>query len=66
MTKDIVTCNECEHFYINPDGITMCKNDRGLPFPNVNDYCSYGIFSDSSRTIDNSELLRRVYEQRRG
>ncbi len=65
MYKDIVTCNTCKHFYINPDGVSMCDNQQGLPFPSANDYCSQGVASDATRVIDNGELLRKVYEQRR-
>ena len=65
MYKEVVTCSECEHFFINPEGISMCKNEKGLPFPNINDFCSNGKSSGTARQIDNSELLRQVYEQRR-
>ncbi len=44
----------------------MCDNPRGLPFPSITDYCSGAEASDTDRTVDNSELLKLVYEQRRG
>lgn len=65
MFKDVVVCNQCEYFFINQDGSTMCTNKRGIPFPSAVDYCSYGKLSESERTIDNTELLKLVYEQRR-
>lgn len=65
MYKDVVACNECEYFYINPEGMSMCKNEKGLPFPKITDYCSNGSAAKTSRQFDNSELLRKVYEQRR-
>ncbi len=43
----------------------MCDNPRGLPFPSTADYCSGAEKSDKDRTVDNSELLKLVYEQRR-
>ena len=65
MYKDITTCSNCKYFFVNPEGIGMCKNEKGLAFPTAGDYCSYAEASDSSREFDNSELLRLVYEQRR-
>ena len=44
----------------------MCDNPRGLPFPSTVDYCSGAEPSDKDRTVNNSELLKLVYEQRRG
>ncbi len=62
--SEIINCNNCEYFFINPEGITMCNNSRGLPFPNINDYCSYAKSTEVERQFNNSELLKRVYEQR--
>ena len=66
MYKDITTCANCSHFYVNPEGIGMCQNEKGLAFPTAADYCSNAEAADGSREVNNSELLRRVYEQRRG
>ncbi|MCR5475302.1 MAG: hypothetical protein K6F28_08885 [Lachnospiraceae bacterium] len=65
MYKDIITCSSCSHFFINSEGVSMCDNPRGLPFPSTADYCSGAEKSDKDRTVDNSELLKLVYEQRR-
>ena len=65
MYKDVVTCNTCESFYVTPDGASMCKNKKGLPFPTAVDFCSNGVLSTTTRTVDNGELLKLVYEQRR-
>lgn len=65
MYKDVIMCNECEFFYVNQDGSTMCTNKRGIPFPGMTDFCSSGKMSTTARTIDNGELLKLVYEQRR-
>ncbi len=65
MYKDIVECGNCKHFFINPEGICMCNNENGLAFPTTADYCSHAEASDSKREVNNSELLKRVYEQRR-
>jgi hypothetical protein len=65
MYKDITTCSNCKHFYINPEGISMCNNEKGLAFPTATDYCSNAEPSEGKREVYNSELLRRVYEQRR-
>ena len=65
MYKDVITCNNCESFFVTPDGASMCKNKKGLPFPTAVDFCSFAVESKSSRTVDNSELLKLVYEQRR-
>ncbi|MBR6159997.1 MAG: hypothetical protein IKQ40_06805 [Lachnospiraceae bacterium] len=66
MYKDIITCSSCSHFFINSEGVSMCDNPRGLPFPSTVDYCSGAEPSDKDRTVNNSELLKLVYEQRRG
>ncbi len=65
MYKDITTCSNCKSFYVNPEGIGMCQNEKGLAFPTAADYCSNAEKSDGTREVNNSELLRRVYEQRR-
>ncbi len=65
MYKDITICGNCNYFFVNPEGICMCNNEKGLAFPTSGDYCSYAEASDSKREINNSELLKRVYEQRR-
>ena len=65
MYKDVTLCGNCKHFFVNPEGRGMCQNEKGLAFPTAADYCSDGEASDGSREINNSELLRRVYEQRR-
>lgn len=65
MYKDVVMCNQCEHFFVNQDGSTMCLNKRGIPFPSANDYCSGGKLSNQERQVNNSELLKMVYDQRR-
>ena len=36
---DIVRCKECKH-WDTADG--ECYADRGIYFPNADDYCSYG------------------------
>ena len=43
----------------------MCNNEKGLAFPTGADYCSYAEASDSKREVNNSELLKLVYQQRR-
>ncbi|MCR5301392.1 MAG: hypothetical protein K6E49_03010 [Lachnospiraceae bacterium] len=43
----------------------MCNNEKGLAFPSAADFCSNAEPTDSKREINNSELLKRVYEQRR-
>ncbi len=63
--RDVVMCINCKHFYINPDGISMCDNKQGLPFPSANDFCSQGVASHGDRVVDHGELLRMVYQQRR-
>ncbi len=65
MYKDVILCGNCTHFFVNPEGIGMCENEKGLAFPTAGDYCSKGEASDESREVNNSELLKRVYEQRR-
>ena len=65
MYKDITTCSNCKHFYVNPEGICMCNNEKGLAFPTAGDFCSNAEASDEKREVNNSELLKRVYEQRR-
>ena len=65
MIKDVVICNECESFYINSDGTAMCNNKRGIPFPSATDFCSYGVATDKARTVNNDQLLKLVYEQRK-
>ena len=65
MYKDIVLCNGCKYFFINPENICMCNNEKGLAFPTGADYCSYAEASDSKREFNNSELLKLVYQQRR-
>ena len=65
MYKDITLCSNCKHFYINPEGISMCNNEKGLACPTGGDYCSNAEASDSKREVNNSELLKLVYEQRR-
>ena len=65
MYKDITTCSNCKHFYINPEGIGMCNNEKGLAFPSAVDYCSNAEPTDEKRDVANSELLKLVYEQRR-
>lgn len=65
MMKDVVICNECKNYSIS-QGVGMCKHPNALPFPKANDYCSMGEYSDSSKSaINNEELLKLVYEQRR-
>lgn len=66
MTKDVVICSQCKYFSIN-QSVGMCKHPNALPFPKANDYCSMGEYADSTRAYNNSEeLLKLVYEQRRG
>lgn len=36
----IVRCKECKH-WDTADG--ECYADRGIYFPNADDYCSYGV-----------------------
>ena len=43
----------------------MCNNEKGLAFPTAGDFCSNAEASDEKREVNNSELLKRVYEQRR-
>ncbi len=65
--KNVITCSECNHFFINPEGISMCNSEKGIAFPTGADYCSYAEPAEngSTREVNNSELLRLVYEQRR-
>ena len=65
MYKDIITCSNCKHFYINPEGICMCNNEKGLAFPTGADFCTNAEASDTKREVNNSELLKLVYQQRR-
>ena len=44
----------------------MCQNEKGLAFPTSGDFCSKAEKTEGSREVNNSELLKRVYEQRRG
>ena len=66
MYKDVTQCNNCTHYLINPDGVPTCKNPRGLPFPSPADFCSQGEPSGEDREVSNSEILKLVYQQRRG
>ncbi len=66
MVKDIVSCGECEFFTRNNEGMGMCKHPNGLPFPVPNDYCSKGGLAEKTKIlVNNEELLKRVYEQRK-
>ena len=65
MYKDVTQCKSCSHYLINPDGVPSCSNQRGLPFPSPEDYCSNGEATDASREVSNSEILKLVYAQRR-
>jgi hypothetical protein len=66
MYKDVTLCENCKHFFVNPEGIGMCQNEKGLAFPTSGDFCSKAEKTEGSREVNNSELLKRVYEQRRG
>ena len=65
MYREVIVCNDCEHFVITQDGMTMCDNKEGIPFPGINDYCSRGKLSSKSQKIDSMELLKLVYEQKK-
>ena len=65
MYKDVIVCNKCKYFFINPEGICMCNSEKGIAFPKTDDYCSYGEPAQGSREIDNSAILEMVYKQRR-
>lgn len=66
MQRDVVLCQECEHFSMSLNGAGMCKHPNALPFPKTTDYCSMGERGKNGASgVDEKELLKLVYAQRR-
>ena len=63
---EIIKCSSCKFFKLKYDGMSMCEHKEALPFPGPNDFCSKAEASGEQQNIlNNEELLRRLYEQRR-